>query len=491
MKKKKIFISSVQDEFSKEREALWEYIISDALLGLFFDPFAFEQLPAIDRSAKEVYLKEVEQCDIYLGILGKNYGYEDKQGISPTEREFDHATKLHKTRFVYLSSHQWDERHPKEQEFVSKAQNAVVRKQFNTLTELKSSVYASLIKFMLEQNIIQKAPFDASFNIRAKTNDIDTDKLKWFIRLAKSKRGFPLDEEADISTILTRLNIMENGQIRNAALLLFAKDPQKFFINSEVRCARFHGNIVEKPIPSYKVFKGNIFELVDQSVDFVLSKLDYQIGTRAERTSIPGSYEIPREIITEAIVNAIAHRDYTSNASVQIMIFRDRIEILNPGTLPTGWTTEKLKGLHPSIPANQLLAEPMYLAGYIERMGTGTSDMVNLAKASKLMEPEFIQDDGFKVILYRPAVSTGEVSGEVSGEVKKLLMVLNSEMKRSEIQDLLGLKHDDYFRVNYIVPALELKIIEMTIPDKLNSPNQRYILTELGKKLQNQVKKKR
>ena len=64
-------------------------------------------------------------------------------------------------------------------------------------------------------------------------------------------------------------------------------------------------------------------------------------------------------------------------------------------------------------------------------------------------------------------------------------------MKRSEIQNKLKLSHDDYFRINYILPALELKIIEMTIPDIPNSPNQKYRLTESGKKLQNQVKKKR
>lgn len=503
MVKRKIFISSVQGEFFKERKTLWEYLMSDPLLGLFFEPFAFEQLPAVDRSAKEVYLKELEKCDIYLGILGKDYGYEDQQGISPTEREFDHATKLHKTKFVYLSSHRPKERHPKEQMFIDKAQHVVVRKQFNTLTELLSAVYASLISYMLEQNIIQKAPFDAAYHQRATLDDIDTDKLNWFIRLAQSKRGFPLNEGKDAFAVLTHLNVMEDGHLRNAALLLFGKEPQRFFLNSEVRCARFYGNVVEKPIPSYKVFKGNVFDLVDQSVDFILSKLDYRVGTRSEGASAPGSYEIPREIITEAVVNAIVHRDYSSTANVQVMIFKNRIEILNPGTLPLGWTTEKLKNLHTSVPPNQFLAEPMYLAAYIERIGTGTSDMINLARSSGLKEPEFIQDDGFKVVIYRPSASdstataevsgevTVEATGEVSGEVKKLLMVLNSEMKRSEIQDLLDLKHDDYFRVNYILPALELKVIEMTVPDKPNNPNQKYRLTELGKKLQNHFKKKR
>ena len=77
MAKKKIFISSVQDEFARERKALYEYILSDPLLGIFFEPFLFELLPAIDQRADKIYLREVQLSDIYLGILGKNYGFEN------------------------------------------------------------------------------------------------------------------------------------------------------------------------------------------------------------------------------------------------------------------------------------------------------------------------------------------------------------------------------------------------------------------------------
>ena len=166
-------------------------------------------------------------------------------------------------------------------------------------------VYASLIRVLFDKEIIRSGPFDTTFNERATLDDIDPEKIRWFIRIARSKRGFPLPEETTIKEVLTHLNLMEDDRIRNAALLLFAKEPQRFFINSEVRCAHYHGTEVEKPIPSYKVFKGNVFELVDQSLDFVLSKLDYSVGTRAQSVQAPGSYEIPKEIIAEAIVNAM------------------------------------------------------------------------------------------------------------------------------------------------------------------------------------------
>lgn len=69
MERQRIFISSVQSEFRHERKQLAEYIRTDALLGKFFVPFIFEELPAINLSAQEAYLHEAEHCDIYLGIL--------------------------------------------------------------------------------------------------------------------------------------------------------------------------------------------------------------------------------------------------------------------------------------------------------------------------------------------------------------------------------------------------------------------------------------
>lgn len=70
---KKLFISSVQSEFSEERQELYEYINSDALLGKFFQLFLFEHLPATDSGLSQIYLSEVEKCDVYIGLLGTKY----------------------------------------------------------------------------------------------------------------------------------------------------------------------------------------------------------------------------------------------------------------------------------------------------------------------------------------------------------------------------------------------------------------------------------
>ena len=109
----RLFISSVQKELAQEREALCAYLRGDALLRRFFEPLLFEELPAADQSADECYLGEVKRSDLYLGIFGNEYGWEDDDGLSPTHREFDCATELGKTRLIYVKGAGDEDRHPK------------------------------------------------------------------------------------------------------------------------------------------------------------------------------------------------------------------------------------------------------------------------------------------------------------------------------------------------------------------------------------------
>lgn len=136
-------------------------------------------------------MKEVEQCNIYLGILGKDYGYEDVNGVSPTEKEFDHATKFSKTRFVFLKNISVNKRNKKQLKFVSKVQNVLVRKSFSNISDLKASIYAALIRYLIEKEIIRTAPFDASYNDRATIKDLNSKKIRLFIRIAKSIKRIP------------------------------------------------------------------------------------------------------------------------------------------------------------------------------------------------------------------------------------------------------------------------------------------------------------
>jgi len=500
MQHKRIFISSVQSEFIEERKMLAEYLRSDALLCKFFDAFIFENLPANNNDSVRVYLDEVKKSDIYIGLFGKEYGYETVNNISPTEEEFNCAVENHKIKLIFVTNHKDMERHPKELKLIKKAEVFVIRKKFSNSLELKTAVYNSLVRFLEENEYIRILPFDLTTNRYANFDDLDEDKIKKFVYIAHNKRAFPFTQDTDIKTVLTHLNLINNDRITNAAILLFGKNPQKYFITSEVRCAHFHGYDKIKPIPNYQVYKGDIFQLITQAVNFVLSNITVSTSARDKGVVVDVVYELPISAVTEAIVNAVAHRDYTSNASIQVMLFKDRLEVWNPGHLPYGMTVEKLKTKHTSIPVNPLIAEPLYLAGTIERMGTGTGDIIKQCEEAGLKPPEFVEEEEFRVILWRnkqserQAVekapikhpsSTHQAPIKHPSSTLQLLSVIKGEMPRQEIQRLLHLTDRVNLRMSYLQPAIEQGLVAMKFPEKPNHPEQRYYLTLKGIEVKN------
>ena len=406
-----IFISSVQKELEEERNAVKRFIENDPLLRRFFNVFLFEELPASDRQADAVYLAEVDQCTVYIGLFGNDYGFEDREGLSPTEREFDRATFQGKLRLIFVKGKDDTQRHPKMQTLIRKAGSQLIRRRFGSIAELTAALYASLVDHLETCGIIQSRPFEERPCMDATLDDLDEKAVADFVRIARLERQFPLTEKRPLSDVLTHLHLIHEGNPTNAALLLFGRDPQRFLPCAEVRCMHFHGTEIQRPVPFYRIFKGAVFEQVDMAVDFVISKLQ-SVGTRTESNQAPVRYEIPPDVIREAIVNAIAHRDYTSAGAVQVSVFADRVEVWNPGERLHRLTTESLRHPHGSIARNHRLCEVLFLARYIEKYGTGTLMMIRECLTHNLPEPVFAQRGGeFTITLWRDWLTDEVLAG--------------------------------------------------------------------------------
>lgn len=202
----KIFISSVQKEFAEARRSICDYIRQDALLGKFFVPFLFEEMPAADLTSQDAFLSEVEHSNIYIGILGDRYGFEDSEGVSPTEREYDKATVESKYRLIFIRKTTHNNRDSKQQKFISKAESAVVRKSFTDYEELRSGIYAALVHYLEKKEYLRILPFDATPN-RAILTDIDEKKVDDFVYIAKKRRGLPLSIGSSVESVLTHLDL--------------------------------------------------------------------------------------------------------------------------------------------------------------------------------------------------------------------------------------------------------------------------------------------
>ena len=403
---KRIFISSVQKEFADVRRILKRYVSKNPAYRRLFDAFVFEEdVVAADRRTDEVYLAELAKCDIYIGLIGKDYGYEDAEGVSPTEREFDEATRLGLKRLVFVLGRTSEDRHPKETAFLNKVSSDLIRARCDDNATLLMEIYASLDGLLVEDGAYRFGPFDASPCDGATMKDISRTKIREFIVTAKMKRGLPLPQNISVDRFLNHFHLLSpNGIPLNSAILLFGRDPQRWFLTSQVKCVEWPTSERCKPIKDHRIVQGTLFEMADAAVSFVLDKLEKWIGPRStgKGAAAPTGFDIPYEVVKEAIVNGIAHRDYTSNASVQVEIFPDKLLVMSPGKPHPSVDVEHLDKPHSSNPVNPLMADALYQTGHIERIGTGLEDLFKVCRRIGLPKPKVELFGGeFHITIFR------------------------------------------------------------------------------------------
>jgi len=246
----------------------------------------------------------------------------------------------------------------------------------------------------------EKIYWDERVCADASLEDIEEEKVRLFLRKAEYERRLEIDRDISVKEALERLSLIKGDKLTNASILLFGKEPQKFFLQTKLRCARYKGTT---PITfiDLKIVEGDIIDQVEKAENFVLSHIKKAAKIVGfERQEV---WEYPINALREAIVNAICHRDYAYSSDITIGVFDDRVEISNPGTLPEPLTPEDLKKKHKSIPRNPLVANAFFLIRNIEQWGEGTNKIVKWCLEHGLREPDFEEiAGGFLVRFYAP-----------------------------------------------------------------------------------------
>ena len=426
---KRIFISSVQKEFAQERKLLKRYIAKDPVLKRVFDTFVFEEdVVATDRRADEVYISELRNSDVYLGLIGNEYGYEDGAGVYTTEREYDEATRLGLPRLIFVLGRSDSSRNPKESAFLKRISSEQIRAKCDDVGGLLLEIYASLDALLMEQGVLRIQPFDASICPGATLDDIDDEKVKWFVDRARRLRNADIEDGMPTQSVLKHLKLLsdKDGGLTNAAILLFGKNPQRFHISSEVKCVQWYGTERHKPMLSYQIYKGSLFDMADEAVAFVLSKLNLHVGTRESGAQVEREYEIPASAVAEAIINAIAHRDYSSSGSVQVELYADRLVIRNPGKINPALTKAELFMEHSSYPNNCLIADQLYQTKHIEKFGTGFTDLLYSCRKAGLADP--VVDDSRSEFVLTIKRNPSEVGGKETTNKQQIKKIKNSDI---------------------------------------------------------------
>jgi len=253
-----------------------------------------------------------------------------------------------------------------------------------------------------------KLYFDSQICKEATLDDIDNIKVKKFLERASFERRLEINPNITPKEALRKLNLIKKDKLTNGAILLFGKNPQKFFLQSETRCARFKG-IEPLEFIDMKVFGGNIIDQREDALEFV--KEHIKLHAEIKGTERVERWEYPIEAIREAITNAICHRNYKISSNVQIRVFDDRIEIWGCGPLPEPLTVEDLRKKHDSVLRNPLIGRCFFLIKYIEQWGTGTNRMIKKCLSSGLPEPLFEEISGNLVVTFRGKITKEYLEG--------------------------------------------------------------------------------
>lgn len=267
--------------------------------------------------------------------------------------------------------------------------------------------------------------------------DLKQDTFDFF-----KKRGIRSQRLSDDSLndtneqLIENLQLKENGYLKRAALLLFHSNPEKFVTGAYIKIGYFES---DSDLRFQDEIHGNLFEQIEKTMEILFSKyfkafISYDGIHRIE------TFEFPREAVREALLNAIAHKDYSGGVPIQISVYNDKMMIWNEGQLPEDWTIETLLMKHSSKPYNPDIATTFFRSGYIESWGRGISKITEQCLEIGLPEPSFYYRSSGFWVEFRKDIFNKEYLVELklnNRQIKAVLYVKESEkITNSEYQRL-------------------------------------------------------
>lgn len=270
---------------------------------------------------------------------------------------------------------------------------------------------------------------------------------------------------------LNKYGLYKNGDFTNAAVVLFGKNPVKFFPQVRVRLSVFKTDKTGEELLYDKIFDHNLFKSIRQITDFfdlaygVSSSFQSTKWTRTDKVSFP------RLAIREAILNAFVHRDYSSfSSSIAINIYPDKLQINSYGSLPKGISVKSLSEDHLSIPVNPDIAHIFFLRGWIEKIGIGTVKMIAHCKDLGFKPPVWkVKDNTVSVTFPDVTVPFNFNEGITEGITEGIIKLIDEGIDKGLIEGITeGVKESMIQIVSLILTEKSIRASE--IAEKLEKP---------------------
>lgn len=267
-------------------------------------------------------------------------------------------------------------------------------------------------------------------------SDIDEQSVRQFLKDGDESGRMPDVSGLSVLEVLDKLRVVKNGLFKRAAIILFGKDPNRFYPNIQVKIGRFTGK--DEDLKFQEIEEGNLVQLLENvpkqlNRTFLTKLIDFKGLQRIEK----GEY--PVAAIREMLLNALVHKNYMGS-TIQLRVYDNKITIWNEGDLPEGLSYEALKRTHSSMPRNPIIADVCFKAGYIDTWGRGTLKIYNSCKEAELPEPEIQPlDGGVLVTLYKDYLNEEQLKklGLNDRQIKAVEFVkTNGRISNKEYQEL-------------------------------------------------------
>ena len=265
---------------------------------------------------------------------------------------------------------------------------------------------AALNDFLLKKSGLT---WDEVIEERASMADINHDSIVRYLQFASMGDRLPNVNGLDDYQILEKLRLVENGKLKRAAIIMFGKDPNRFYPNVQLKIGRF---INDYEFRYQEVIEGNLIKMFEDSLSileykFIIREVEIKDYFRVQKK---GNY--PREALREMVLNALVHRNYMG-PMIQMRVYDDKITLWNLGQLPDTLTAEGLTQFHASYPRNPLIAAACFKATLIDSWGSGISKIMTACQKEGLPEPRFEAfQGGMLVTLFKPSIAEGDSTSQ-------------------------------------------------------------------------------
>jgi predicted HTH transcriptional regulator len=433
--KARVFVSSVQKELEDERLTVQNLINTDSFLSAHCTPVLYELEPASPIKALEGCLASLDTCQVYLLIVGIEYG------TLVGERSITHAEyRRAKEKDLPVLAFIRGGRHIKREEGTAALlaeldADGPKYKRFGNVIELQREVRAALVKLLREsfgiaptsdeneiarQTIEATSPFESRHLDRIAWQDLDHDVARRLVAAAEGREATEISEPELLSGATLRglvwrqpggLWIPEPGEgfgdgqewhkrsdehyATAAGIVLLARDPSAVFPQCRILADAYRGAEPDGSPSDHEDIRAPMPVAVDRAIAFVGRNTRHPmrvVGLNRVRLD-----EYPTEALREAVVNAVAHRQYEdAGRKILLEVFSNRVVVSSPGLPPAPITLASLrKGKYRPCSRNPVLAQCLSYFHRIEERGSGFHRMAEQMLDHGLDRPLLGTDTGY------------------------------------------------------------------------------------------------